>query len=299
MNGPARFAEFISPGADRFTLLRSVLKENGLSCRVLALAGKRHIVLSGGPPGDDGEDPWSTALSPQTRTIFTAHYDRTANSPGANDNGAAVFQLVETALILRRKRREGGKDPLFIFTDGEELSGGESLKNQGSYSLGIYLKERGLGNGRIFTFDACGTGDTLIISTTAEELLKNKKGRGAESARHRARVLRGAALEAARRARLEQVMLLPTPFSEDAGFLRSGMAAQTITVLPREEAASFASLVRRRGGGLASLFSAAGTPEERPLPETWRILNGPGDSPLRLTTEHWKKITAFAESLAE
>jgi hypothetical protein len=32
--------------------------------------------------------------------------------------------------------------------------------------------------------------------------------------------------------------LPPTPFSDDAGFLRAGLAAQTITVLPAKEAAA-------------------------------------------------------------
>ncbi|GHV85318.1 hypothetical protein AGMMS50230_09260 [Spirochaetia bacterium] len=304
-----RFKEFVCPGIDRFALLCSVLEENALPFEVLKLAEKRHIVLSSG-------------FTKETAVIFTAHYDRTLNSPGANDNGAAVFQLVETALrisggepSLRRGPAEyagNGADEsktaangaLFIFTDGEELSCGENLQHQGSYNLGLYLREKGLGDGRIFTFDACGAGDTLIISTAADELLKQKKGPGAETARRKVGTLRGAALEAARFCLLEKVMLLPTPFSEDAGFLLAGMAAQTITVLPQSEAAAFASLVRRRGNsGLyetktGDLLSAAPA-ESRLIPETWRSLNGPADSPLRLTPEHWKTVTAFATALAE
>ncbi|MDR2471712.1 MAG: Zn-dependent exopeptidase M28, partial [Treponema sp.] len=174
-----RFMEFIAPGADRFGLLRSILDENGLAHEVLALGDKRHILLSGGPAGG--------------RSIYTAHYDRTAGSPGANDNGAAVFLLMETAL------RPGTGPALFIFTDGEELSGDESLRDQGSYNLGLYLRQKGLGEAPVFTFDACGTGDTLIISTAADELLKNENAPGAEAARRRVQALRDNALEAARR----------------------------------------------------------------------------------------------------
>jgi len=272
-----RFRDFITAQTDRFAQLCSVLNECSLKYQVLDIEHKRHIVV---PPLEDSR--------PQARFIFTAHYDRSPNSPGANDNGAAVFQLIETALRLSTRRQTG---VLFIFTDGEELSKGESLRLQGSYSLGLYLKKNGLGNSAIFTFDACGTGDTLIISTTAERLLKNESGEGAETARRKVQDLRRMALEAARSARLEKVLLLPTPFSEDAGFLLSGMAAQTITVLPHNEAA----VVR----GDSNFAGTVTNTDRRLIPETWRILNGPGDSPLRLTPEHWKKISDFAGALAE
>jgi len=260
--------EFTSPGADRFALLCSVLDECSLARQILKIEGKRHIAVP--------------ALPEQSALIFTAHYDRTPQSPGANDNGAAVFQLIETALKVTtgQNRGESNSRALFIFTDGEELSRGESLRSQGSYGLGLYLKKNGLGNSPIFSFDACGTGDTLIISTTADQFLKNEKAAGAETARRKVLALRQKALEAARRARLEKVLLLPTPFSEDAGFLLAGMAAQTITVLPQSEA----SMVRGN---------------RRLIPETWKNLNGPGDSPTQLTPEHWKKLSAFADALAE
>ena len=276
--------EFVSPGVDRPGLLKIILEENGLPCHALHLAGTVHLCTWA---GRERELRW-----PRYGTVFTAHYDRTADSPGANDNGAAIFQLVEAALSL------GEQGPLFIFTGGEELSSGEELKNQGSRNRGLFLRERSPG-ARIFCFDACGTGDTLVISTAAEELLKNEGSPGADTARLKTQELRAAALEAARRARLEKVMLLPTPFSEDSGFLLSGMSSQTITVLPREEAAAFASLVRRRGNAAAFLLSSAAAPpaDRRLVPETWRCLNGPSDSPLRLTVERWKTVVAFALAL--
>jgi hypothetical protein len=274
-----RFREFISPEADRFALLCSILDQCSLPRQVLEIAGKRHITVV---PKNGRND---------CGLIFTAHYDRTPDSSGANDNGAAVFQLIETALRITPHDAV-----LFIFTDGEELSKGESLRHQGAYSLGLHLKKNGMGNSRIFTFDACGTGDTLIISTAADQLLKNEPGAGADAMRRKVQVLRQAALDAARKARLENVLLLPTPFSEDAGFLLSGMTAQTITVLPQNEAAVCSSLVRN--GKAAALLSTAVNVDRRLIPETWKSLNGPGDSPLRLTPEHWKKVSAFANALA-
>ncbi|MDR2209881.1 MAG: Zn-dependent exopeptidase M28 [Spirochaetaceae bacterium] len=285
-----RFKEFISPQSDRFTLLCSVLMELSLPYRILTLEKKRHIAVY--PAGKKTAAFFPGPAKPGT--IFTAHYDRVPQSSGANDNGAAVFQLLETAASI------SSQPVLFIFTDGEELSAGEALHNQGSYGLGLFLKEEGLGSMRIFTFDACGAGDTLIISTAADYLLRDKPGTGTEAVRRRVTALRSAALDAAREARLEKALLLPTPFSEDAGFLLSGLAAQTVTVLPETEAANFASLVRIKHKTAAALLSdTAPQPADRRLiPETWRSLNSPSDSPLRLTPRHWKQVVAFALALA-
>jgi hypothetical protein len=283
-----RFKEFIAPEADRRAVLCSMLEELSLPHRALDIAGKRHIAVHPGPP----------LTADGAGLILTAHYDRSPRSPGANDNGAAVFLLAETAALIGER---GGTPPvLFIFTDGEELSGDESLQNQGAYGLGLYLRKKGFGTVRIFCFDACGTGDTLIISTTADQLLKGREENPhTEALRQKVQELRRAALEAARIARLEKVLLIPTPFSDDGGFLRAGLAAQTITVLPRKEAASFAALVRRKEELAAALLSGTGLPEDRrSIPETWRCLNGPSDSPLRLTPEYWKDVTAFAAALA-
>jgi hypothetical protein len=230
--------------------------------------------------------------------ILTAHYDRVPGSPGANDNGAAVFMLLETALRLRESPAAGWR---IVFTDKEELSGEEGLTAQGSYALARGLLKAGLGGTRIFNFDACGTGDTLIISTAAEELLKTRGGAGARRTRNRVRELRERALGAARNLGLDRVLLLPTPFSDDAGFLRGGLPAQTITVLPRGEASRFAALIRREPALARAFLSREGLEPrlKESLPETWRTLNGPEDGPERLTPEHYGRIVRFALALCK
>jgi hypothetical protein len=286
------FGEFIGPRADRRALLSELLSGSALGCSEIVIAGNRHFFVSPdrerSPGGRNGPGPAST--------ILAAHYDRVQGSPGANDNSAAVFLLLETALKLREGRI---RDWLMVFTDKEELGSGEGLTDQGSYSLARSLKNAGLGTARIFSFDACGAGDTLVISTAADELLKTEEGAGIRRARKRVRELREAALEAARNLGLDKVLLLPTPFSDDAGFLRGGIAAQTITVLPQEEAFRFATLIRRRPGFGRALLSREQM-EGRDLsliPETWRTLNGPEDSRLRLTPRHYHRIVRFAAAL--
>jgi hypothetical protein len=228
--------------------------------------------------------------------ILTAHYDRVPGSPGANDNGAAVFLLLETALKLREDRVSGW---LIIFTDKEELSPGDRLTDQGSYTLARGFLKAGLGGAELFSFDACGVGDTLVISTAADELLKTRAGAGTRRARERVRDLRERALETARLLGMDKVLLLPTPFSDDAGFLRGGMAAQTITVLPQEEASRVAQAQRKNPGLARALVSGEGGGPPPLLPETWRTLNGPADSRLRLTPRHYGRIVRFARALCE
>ncbi|MDR2181916.1 MAG: Zn-dependent exopeptidase M28 [Treponema sp.] len=277
----SRFHRFIDLAADRFEVLMEVLEEASVPCRVAAMAGRRHVVVD---------------CRGATRTILTAHYDRTPGSPGANDNGAAVFMLVEAA---RAVIKQGETGATFIFTDKEELSAGEEITDQGSYSLALGLRELGLEAARVFTFDACGAGDTLIISTAAEKLIGENGDSRAAAMLARIHQLRDLALRAARQAHMEQALLLPTPFSDDAGFLRAGIAAQTITVLPRAEAAAFSSLSRTKDEMAAAILTGFPESDRQRIPETWRSLNGTGDSPLRLTPAYWKKVVGFMRAVCE
>ncbi|MCL2793630.1 MAG: hypothetical protein FWD87_11150 [Spirochaetaceae bacterium] len=48
----------------------------------------------------------------------------------------------------------------------------------------------------------------------------------------------------------------PTPFSDDAGFLRAGLAAQTITMLPTAECARLVSALRTSPDLAGALINA-------------------------------------------
>ncbi|MCL2093898.1 MAG: M28 family metallopeptidase [Treponema sp.] len=288
-----RFIDFISPGADRFALLDELLKQSGLEYRVPAIKGNRHIII--GPPPLGPEAP--------PLTILVAHYDRSENSPGANDNSAGVFILLEAALKL-----SGGpqKDWQIIFTDKEELKTGDSVEAQGAYNLAAEMKGP-WSRSRIFSFDACGTGDTLIISTTAEYLIKagargmGIKGRAAEKLLQSTAELRRYALERAKKTGLSKVLLAPTPFSDDAGFFRAGLAAQVLTMLPTAECRLYMGELRKNPNLAASLISAEKDQPypEKAIPPTWRILNGPEDSLLRLSPQHFTAVRRLAEALCK
>lgn len=280
-----RFYEFIAPGADRFEILQTLLKETGLRFSVEHIARNRHLSVF---PRRPSQARPSTAL--------VAHYDRAAGSPGANDNSAAVFQLIAAAMKLEEGENTAWR---IIFTDKEELEAGEGIRDQGSYALAKSLRDRGDGGMRFFIFDACGAGDTLVISTAADRLLKNEGGLGIGRTLSAVQHLRDHALETARRLFLQKVLLLPTPLSDDAGFLRAGIAAQTITVLPSAEAAAFASLLRRKGDLAEALLSreVLSRHDLSEIPATWRSLNGPADSPLLLTPRYYQQVIHFACAL--
>jgi hypothetical protein len=294
-----RFMEFIAPGADRYSIISSVLDEAGLNSLVLPIAGNRHFLIL--PPGESiraGGLPFRG----RNPVILTAHYDRFPGSSGANDNSAAVFQLIVTAQKLVSEKQSFW---MIFFTDKEEIGEGESIEDQGAYGLASTLRDGGLADARIYVFDACGTGDTIIISTAADTLLKNEERAPFIKLRELIQGLRAHALESARDLRLDRVLLLPTPLSDDAGFLRAGLPAQTITVLPREEANLFTEFLRLHPEFAVSLISRSmhekpkDQKERRFFPETWRFLNGPGDSHLRLSPREYPLIIRFAQALCE
>jgi hypothetical protein len=279
------FKDFIAPEVDRFRFLSSLLEDLHFGFSAILLGNLRHFFVL--PHRGQGFLPGEIPS-----VVLVAHYDRVEGSPGANDNSAAVFMLLEAALKMREKKI---RNWLIIFTDKEELSPGEGIREQGSYTLARGLRKTVLRKSRFYIFDACGSGDTLLISTMADHLIKNETGQGAIRTRQMVKLLRDGALKTARKLMMKRVLLVPTPFSDDAGFLRAGLAAQTITVLPSEEASGLASLLRNNPQFINALISreAKRTHGEFRIPKTWRCLNGPADDVHRLTPKNYNQVVQF------
>jgi hypothetical protein len=283
------FGEFISPHADRLGVLKKVLSELSVPFNIVSIDDSSHVFVT---------SDISYALKTPGTCVLLAHYDRVPGSPGANDNSAAVFQLIEAAIKLHREKE---KDWLIIFTDKEEILPNGSIRDQGSYGLAKIFYQMGSQNGRFYIFDSCGTGDTILISTTVDFLLKDKEGKGIDKTRSNIQKLRGEALLRARDNSIKKILLSPTPFSDDAGFLSAGIAAQTITVLPSHEAAEIANMLRKKPQ-LSELLVKKGKQhiQELPfIPQTWKRLNGSGDAELFLTPEHFPQIVRFAYALCK
>jgi hypothetical protein len=287
-----RFFDFTAPQADRYTILMKVIEVFRLNSKVISIEDKRHFFVFPKRHTLAAAFPFRG----QSPVILAAHYDRVPGSPGANDNSAAVFQLVKTALRLTE---QGADYWIIIFTDKEELGTGETVRDQGSFGLAEKLRGWGLGDARVYIFDACGTGDTLIISGTADYFLRNDERPGIFRTKQLINGLRDHALDTARYLRMDRVLLVPTPFSDDAGFLRAGIPAQTITILPAKEAGPYASLLRKRPDFPERLINGEVRQgaDRLSIPETWRCLNGPSDSHLRLTPEFFDRVVRFAAEL--
>jgi hypothetical protein len=283
------FSEFISLDSDRLEVLKKVLTAFLVPFDMVSIDGSNHFFVT---------PDISYALKNSGICILLAHYDRVPGSAGANDNSAAVFQLIETAVKLNREHE---KDWLIIFTDKEEIPLNGSVRDQGSYGLAKIFCQKGYEKKRFYIFDSCGTGDTIILSSTVDFLLKDEQGRGIERAQKNIAKLRSEAFECARHIGVKKILLVPTPFSDDAGFLSAGIAAQTITVLPSDEAATIANTLRLKPH-LSELLVKKGAQHinELPfIPQTWKRLNSPEDTEKFLTPQHYPQIVRLAFALCK
>jgi len=291
-----RFSYFIASKVDRYKTLLATVEKLSLNSIVINVSGNKHIFIF--PPSQKslrstgGVFPFAG----QNPFILSAHYDRVEGSPGANDNSIAVFHLLRVAQILAQRSIDKW---IIIFTDKEEIGSGESLEIQGSFTLAQKLKTWGLEKARIYNFDACGTGDTFIFSTITDSVLKKNNNPNLEKIKSEIQQLRNHALKTADNLRLEKVLLAPTPFSDDMGFLRAGYAAQTITMLPSSEAAQFEEVLRKypEFAGLLISGGIKTSPERRNLPTTWKNMNNAGDTVSHLTPQFFGQVVNFIVEL--
>jgi hypothetical protein len=101
-------------------------------------------------------------------------------------------------------------------------------------------------------------------------------------------------LSSARLSGSAKFLLLPTPFSDDAGWLRRGMAAQAVTTLPSGEAAAFGNFVRAHPEQLRTAIFDKTLPA---YPQTWRLFHTSGDTLSSLTPENFETMVKFAVGL--
>jgi len=293
-----RFSYFITLKVDRYKALLTTIEKLDLNSTVISVSGNKHIFIF--PPtlksirSTSGVFPFSG----QNPYILTAHYDRVEGSPGANDNSIAVFHLLRVAQYFSKR---GIDKWIIIFTDKEEIGPGESFEIQGSYTLAQKLKTWGLEKARIFNFDACGTGDTFIISTLTDSVLQKSNSPNIAKVKTDIQQLRNHALKTAEHLKFNNVLLAPTPFCDDMGFLRAGYAAQTITMLPSKEAKQFEEILRKNPefANLLITGDIKTSPERRNLPTTWKNMNNAGDTVSHLTPEFFEQVVRFAIELCK
>jgi len=294
-----RFFDFIAPRAERLQILLEHAKTLKLNAFVANIAGNKHFFIF--PSGQNlaseiARNPASMPFKGQSPVMLVAHYDRVKDSPGANDNSIAVFQLLKAGTILDAR---GADNWIIVFTDKEELASGEGIFSQGSFTLSQKLRLWGLENCKIYIFDACGIGETLIISSTTDYILTNRNS-DMHKTKQLIRSLRNRALMVAQSLNLKKILLAPVPFSDDVGFLTGGLAAQTITTLPALEADLYEAFLRNNPGFTDTLIagSAKNSVERRSIPQTWRSLNSAADCPSKLTPQYFDQVVNLAVELA-
>ena len=213
---PLEFAEFLKPNCNRFEYLKSWITKLEIPFTVLPIESKNHIFIN---------FPKS-CYSPlfKTKTLLV-HYDRVENTPGANDNSAAVCQVllwakkIYNSPIVHNLR--------IIFTDGEELG---CTKDQGAYGIASLYKKLGISQDEVFVLDGCGRGDVLVVSTAGKNLKIKGNYQNAFDA------LYNKAISLAAKTSPNKWITIPVPYGDNAGFIACGIPAVAITVLPAEEA---------------------------------------------------------------
>ncbi len=282
---PSSFQDFISPDCDRTAFIQNYLKAAGLEAPVLQMEGKNHIYV---------KFPQSQYNPTFRIKTVIAHYDRFPGSPGANDNSAAVFCLlewaaqlaaipvvecprsgcIETTAVFSSFPADRGQffhNIRLIFTDGEELGAAGGVAEQGAFPLAQVFRRLGITNDDIFVFDCMGRGDVPILTQT---ILPRKAPvkfvKDFTALEQRAATL----LQASANGRW---FCLPCNYSDNASFIANGIPAVAITMLSSAEV-------------------TAATRGE--IPETWQLLHTPGDNLASLTPQSFEIFHIILNNLA-
>ena len=278
---PSSFKDFIAPDCDRAAFIQNCLKAAGLEAPILQMEGKNHIYV---------KFPQSQYNPTFRIKTVIAHYDRFPGSPGANDNSAAVFALmewaaqlvrfaqntvvepVETTAVLHRGAPQGYFHNIrLIFTDGEELGAAGGVAEQGAFPLAQVFRRLGITNDDIYVFDCMGRGDVPILTQT---ILPSKAP---------ARFVKDFTALEQRAASLLRAsangrwFTLPCNYSDNASFIANGIPAVAITMLSSQEV-------------------SAVTQGESPL--TWRLLHTQGDNLASLTPQSFEIFYNILNNLA-
>ena len=259
---PSSFLDFISPDCNRADFIKNYLNAYGIEAPVLQMEGKNHIYVK------FTQYQYNPAF--RIKTVI-AHYDRFPGSPGANDNSAAVFCLLEWAAQLSRFAPPAFHNIRLIFTDGEELGAAGGVAEQGAFPLAKVFRRLGINSDDIFVFDCMGRGEVPILTQT---ILPHKAP---------ARFVKDFSALEQRAANLLQTSAngrwfsLPCNYSDNASFIANGIPAVAITMLPSAEVTAVT-----RGE----------------IPETWQLLHTAGDNLASLNPQSFEIFHNILNNLA-
>ena len=295
MESHGDFQKFIAPNCDRRQFILDMLKDFGVPAVPLSLEGAHHILVKFPPAAYNPQYKMKTVL---------AHYDRVDTSPGANDNSAAVFQIIYWA--RRLLRFPGFHNVQIIFSDGEEMGGSEGVSEQGAFGIATKFRSLGLTQQDVYAFDCCGRGDFVILSQAG-------KGKGSISFQRQFNSLVERTEDLIKSVAGRKWAPLPVPYSDNAGFLACGIPAVAITLLPAQEVVSYPRELKQHPGLQAAVMKSSqgqdvGARKIKPLepyqvqekmPMTWRLLHTEYDNLASLTPESFPLMEALLDALAK
>lgn len=273
------FKEFLEPQTDRTEWIQKKLLDSGIDSCVLKLGEQKHIYV---------KFPLSS-YNPlfKIKTILV-HYDRIGI--GANDNSAAVYQVIKWAQKLNTQL--DFHNIRIIFTDGEEIGFDSENKNfQGALGIASIFKRLGLTNDDIYAIDSCGRGDVLVVSSTG-------KNSGSKDFTKKFNILYENTIELAKKSCPEKWVTIPVPYSDNASFVAMGIPAIAITLLPKTEATSYMRELQKNHNLNNDVVNRSETSKDI-LPLTWKMMHTDQDCIENLTIESWSVMENFLDTLAK
>ncbi|MGN0728585.1 M28 family peptidase [Treponema sp.] len=289
---PDEFSEYLALDCNRSDFIQTWLKAHGVESNQIVIDEKKNILVQFG----------SSSYNPQfkIKTVI-AHHDRVANSPGANDNSAADWQLMNWAVWL--KNYPSFHNVRIFFTDGEEL--GWTVSNQGAFGIAKTFQRLGITNDDVYVFDACGRGEIPILSKSGLSSLASPKFKAQFSDLYKRteNILRIATDG--------RWMSLPVPYSDNASFIACGIPAVAITLLPADEASLYARKINSDKHLEDAVMNRESSKQKRlsenipdfsykeHLPYTWRLFHTKDDNIDSLTPASFKVMASILKLLAE
>jgi len=250
--------QFCSEDANRREILEESLKRRGIPYEVIPIDKARHIALP---------TPNAAKMDKQYyRVTLISHYDRVRGTPGANDNAACIFQLMNHWEEIRKLGWQHRTQ--IIFTDREELTEKMRPTDQGSWFLARHLKRLKVKNVLFLVLDMCGIGNTPVWGCSLQKL-------GTKRVKNSISSIYKAMEDFLKNYSNNQDFGVNPMFSDDLGLLLGGYPAIQLSILPRGEALSLAKQYRQIK---ANPDNPASIHQGIKLPKTWKISHGANDS---------------------
>jgi hypothetical protein len=281
----------LQPDCNRKEFIQEKLLSYGINSSSIVIDGKSHIYV------DFSKNNYNTRFKIKT---LVAHYDRVPSSTGANDNTSGVFALIEAA--KRLSTSDFVHNTRIIFTDGEE-DGRFGVLEQGAFSLAKRLKELNSIDGEVFVFDCVGRGEVPVISE-----IEFPKNVDVSFYRKYMNLVSNTNSIISNYSPYNN-MILPTSFSDNAGFIANGIPAVLITMLPKDEVANYMSNLKRIPGLKESVLNRKledvpnkSQPEyilRESIPLTWKYFHTQYDNITTLTPVSFSIISKIIDEISK